>query len=79
MSQEGGNPLTDSAAVEVVLSALMMAEHPGDRRWEFHVSGTPLAKIEGFGPTWVRRFVDQCGLPEVIEEMSGHLAPLCDS
>lgn len=79
VSQEGGNPLTDSAAVEVVLSALMMAEHPGDRRWEFHVSGTPLAKIEGFGPTWVRRFVDQCGLPEVIEEMSGHLAPLCDS
>ena len=27
VSQEGGNPLTDSAAVEVVLSALMMAEH----------------------------------------------------
>ena len=42
VSQEGGNPLTDSAAVRVVLSALMWAEHPGDRRWEFHVRSTPL-------------------------------------
>src|SRR5690606_13862711 len=40
VSQEGGNPLTDSAAVETVLSALMMAEHPGDERWRFHVEQT---------------------------------------
>ncbi len=44
VSQEGGNPLTDSPAVDLVLSALMMAEHPGDRRWWFHVAHSPLAE-----------------------------------
>ncbi|MEZ6086911.1 MAG: hypothetical protein R3C05_02535 [Pirellulaceae bacterium] len=32
VSQEGGNPLVDSAAVELVLSTIRMAEHPGDLR-----------------------------------------------
>ncbi|WP_164104597.1 UvrD-helicase domain-containing protein [Candidatus Laterigemmans baculatus] len=45
VSQEGGNPLTDSGAVEVVLSALRMAEHPGDRRWAYHVSHSPLSAL----------------------------------
>jgi len=78
VSQEGGNPLTDSAAVEMVLSALMMAEHPGDRRWEFHLTGGPLSKIEGFNANWVRRHVDEYGLPETIEMLASHLAPCCD-
>ncbi len=42
VSQEGGNPLTDSVAVELILSALMCAEHPGDLRWAFHIQSTPL-------------------------------------
>lgn len=44
VSQEGGNPLTDSAAVEVILSAIMLAEHPGDGRWWYHVQHSPLVR-----------------------------------
>ncbi|QDT02858.1 Putative ATP-dependent DNA helicase YjcD [Rubripirellula lacrimiformis] len=79
VSQEGGNPLTDSAAVEMVLSALMMAEHPGDGRWAFHISATPLAKVPGFGADFVRAMCDDRGIPETIEFLAGQLAPLCDA
>ncbi len=44
-SEEGGNPLTDSAAVELVLSALKLADHPGDSIARFHVSHSPLAEL----------------------------------
>src|SRR5690606_5047059 len=44
-SEEGGNPLTDSAAVQVVLSALRIADHPGDRVARFHIAGSPLAEL----------------------------------
>ncbi|MCL2742310.1 MAG: PD-(D/E)XK nuclease family protein, partial [Planctomycetaceae bacterium] len=43
--EEGGNPLpNDSAAVRVVLSALMLADHPGDTVARFHVADSPLAE-----------------------------------
>lgn len=41
-SQEGGNPLTDSAAVELILSAVHLADHPGDRVAYFHLMNSPL-------------------------------------
>jgi ATP-dependent exoDNAse (exonuclease V) beta subunit len=41
-SEEGGNPLTDSAAVQVILSALRLADHPGDSVARFHVATSPL-------------------------------------
>ncbi len=86
VSQEGGNPLTDSAAVEVVLSALMLSEHPGDRRWKYHVANTPLATIldlnENDPPqraaAQVRRLIDQRGLTEAIEQLASCLAKVCD-
>lgn len=78
VSQEGGNPLTDSAAVEVVLSALMMAEHPGDGRWEFHVSATPLANLPGFGADLVRSMCEDRGLAETVEFLAGVLTVNCD-
>ncbi len=78
VSQEGGNPLTDSAAVEVVLSTLMMAEHPGDGRWEFHVSATPLADVPGFGADMVRAMAEDRGLSETVEFLASVLAPKCD-
>ena len=78
VSQEGGNPLTDSAAVEIVLSTFMMAEHPGDGRWEFHARSTALGKIEGFGPDFVRAMVEERGLSETIEFLGGVLASDCD-
>jgi ATP-dependent exoDNAse (exonuclease V) beta subunit len=42
VSEEGGNPVTDSAAVEVVLSLLRLADHPGDTISRFHVAHAPL-------------------------------------
>ncbi|HEX4150515.1 MAG TPA: 3'-5' exonuclease, partial [Pirellulales bacterium] len=42
-SEEGGNPLTDSAAVQLVLSLVRLADHPGDTAARFHVAASPLA------------------------------------
>ena len=44
-SEEGGNPLTDSAAVEMVLSAMQLCDHPGDGVARFHVSNGPLNEL----------------------------------
>lgn len=40
-SEEGGNPLTDSAPVQLVMSLLRIADHPGDTAARFHVSHSP--------------------------------------
>ena len=80
VSQEGGNPLTDSAAVEVILSALMWAEHPGDLRWEFHVQSTPLKEcIPKKGSDFIRRMAEDRGLTETIEFLADGLAGACDA
>ncbi len=42
-SEEGGNPLTDSVAVQIILSILKLADHPGDTIARFHVVQSPLA------------------------------------
>lgn len=42
-SEEGGNPLTDSAAVNVVLSLIQWIDHPSDSAALFHVAHSPLA------------------------------------
>lgn len=86
VSQEGGNPLTDSAAVELVLSALMMAEHPGDRRWWFHVAHSPLAEWLQTSPSdetyqaaaRVRRLCEDVGVAGAVEQIADHIAPHCD-
>ncbi len=44
-SEEGGNPLTDSAAVEMVLAAMHLCDHPGDDVARFHVSNGPLKEL----------------------------------
>jgi ATP-dependent exoDNAse (exonuclease V) beta subunit len=49
-SEEAGNPLTDSAAVEVILSALTLADHPGDSVARFHLSHSPLGERLGLVP-----------------------------
>jgi ATP-dependent exoDNAse (exonuclease V) beta subunit len=41
-SEEGGNPLIDSPAVELILSLLKLADHPGDSVARFHVAKSPL-------------------------------------
>ena len=40
----GGNPLTDSPAVTVILSALLMADVPGNSIARFHVCNSPLSQ-----------------------------------
>lgn len=47
-SEEGGNPLTDSMAVQLILSLLKLADHPGDTASRFHVVHSPLGKMFGF-------------------------------
>lgn len=44
-SEEGGNPLTDSAAVLTILSALRLADHPADTVARFHLAHSPLAAV----------------------------------
>ncbi|HVW03038.1 MAG TPA: UvrD-helicase domain-containing protein, partial [Planctomycetaceae bacterium] len=44
-SEEGGNPLTDSAAVQYLLSLLTIADHPGDKVARYHVARSPLGPI----------------------------------
>ncbi len=78
VSQEGGNPLTDSAAVELILSALMLSEHPGDRRWKFHTDHSPLAGIANFGSALIRDWVTDLGLAETVERLADELAPQCN-
>lgn len=52
-SEEGGNPLTDSPAVQLVLSLLALADHPGDTVARYHVAHSPLGEAVG-----LRRFDD---------------------
>lgn len=86
VSQEGGNPLTDSPAVDLVLSTLMMAEHPADRRWWFHVAHSPLASWLETSPEdkthaasrRVRRLVENHGVAGAVIEIADRLAPVCD-
>ena len=44
-SEEGGTPLTDSAAVNVVMSLLRLADHPGDTISRFHIAASPLSGL----------------------------------
>ena len=85
-SQDGGNPLTDSAAVELVLSLMHLADHPGDRICLFHVATSPLAAnlpfvaeaIEAKDANelalWLRQKVSRSGLGPTLEALTDHLA-----
>jgi len=46
-SEEGGNPLTDSAAVQLMLSLLEWIDHPGNTAARFHVAQSPLVQLLG--------------------------------
>ncbi|MHC4941770.1 MAG: UvrD-helicase domain-containing protein [Planctomycetota bacterium] len=47
-SGEGGNPLTDSPAVELILSLLKLGDHPGDLAARYHVARSPLGEALQF-------------------------------
>ena len=80
-SQDGGNPLTDCAAVELLLSLIHLADHPGDSNSHFHIVNSPLAEILpveiGDAKTvshWVRTQVSRRGLGDLLNELSTPLA-----
>ncbi len=81
-SQDGGNPLTDSAAVQLVLSLVHLADHPGDRTCAFHIASSPLATHLPFDAVkqpeqlavWIRRSVLRTSLPRTIAHFSDMFA-----
>ncbi|APZ93172.1 UvrD-helicase domain-containing protein [Fuerstiella marisgermanici] len=83
-SEEGGNPLTDSAAVQIIMSLLKLADHPGNSVARFHVATSPLGKALQFTPTdgsyraeqlarSVRRRLQSEGYGPVLQEWAGIL------
>ncbi|MFO0871671.1 MAG: UvrD-helicase domain-containing protein [Pirellulales bacterium] len=54
-SEEGGNPLGDSAAVQLILSALEFADHPAHTVAQFHLETSPLGPALGIPPVERRR------------------------
>lgn len=48
-SGEGGNPLSDSAGVEMILSLLTWADHPGHSAGRYHVCAGGMADVFGCG------------------------------
>ncbi len=49
-SGEGGTPLTDDPAVNAMLSALTLADHPGHTAAAFHTASSPLGPVIGLQP-----------------------------
>lgn len=50
-SEEGGSTLNDSAAVDLILSAIRLSDHPDDTAAEFHLGTSPLAYLLGNIPS----------------------------
>lgn len=67
-SEEGGNPLIDSPAVELLLSLLLLADHPGDSVARFHLANSPLA-----GPLGLADHADGAAAAEVSRRLRRQL------
>jgi ATP-dependent helicase/nuclease subunit A len=88
-SEEGGNPLTDSCAVELILSLLRLADHPGDLAAAYHVACSPLASECGLTATEfdktallsekLRGELIDSGYGRAVYRWSQLLAPSCDA
>jgi len=83
-SEEGGNPLTDSPAVQLALSLFTLADHPGHTVAWFHLKNSPLREhLESFadaGPLakHLRRELLTKGYGEFTHGWAKRLAPACD-
>ncbi len=88
-SQEGGNPLTDSPAVTLLLSALTLADHPGDTIAQFHVAQSPLGATLGLSrgkrghahavALRIRDDLATRGYGPVLTGFADAIAPQCDA
>ncbi|MDO4558445.1 MAG: UvrD-helicase domain-containing protein, partial [Planctomycetia bacterium] len=88
-SEEGGNPLTDSPAVEVILALMTLTDHPGDRVAAFHVASSPLGPIVGLNDfrdqEQIRQVTASIRQRLVVEQFGGllhdwrrQLVPACE-
>jgi ATP-dependent exoDNAse (exonuclease V) beta subunit len=80
-SNDGGNQLTDSAAVQAVLSLLQWIDHPGDSAARFHVATSDLGPALGVSAAtpaaWTceaRRQILDMGLAEWLERLRPTIA-----
>ena len=91
-SEEGGNPLMDSAAVGLIASLLHLVDHPGDQVALFHVLNSPLHQLfwqqelswdqiepEHVGASLqrIRQQIGDRGLAVAIEQWANLLRPQC--
>lgn len=84
-SQEGGNPLVDSSAVLLLLSAMRLANHPSDSLAYFHVIHSPLAEILPKEhrvnavtlSSFLREQIDTFGFGRMLGEIANLLANYC--
>ena len=90
-SEEGGNPLDQSPAVELMLSALSLADYPGNRIASYHLAQSPLGLPLGITPenyryegtmqqvaSRIRRRLMTEGYSTVLHDWAVHIAPICD-
>jgi ATP-dependent exoDNAse (exonuclease V) beta subunit len=89
-SEEGGNPLTDSLAVQNVMSLLRLGDHPGDLVARFHLRHSPLGKQLGWTDhnhdedadclsEAVRQRLSDDGYGPAIQHWVDMLLPYCDA
>ena len=87
-SEEGGSAPTDSASVHLVLSAMCLADHPGDTVARFHLAHSLLAEALGLidfedemQAVWVaqsiRKQLIHDGYGAVVRRWADILAPDC--
>lgn len=86
-SEEGGTPLTDAAGVQLVLSLMKLADHPGDTVAAFHVIRSPLGAalgIDAADPQQMTAFARELrgrllhqGYGGVIHDLALQLAGVC--
>lgn len=87
-SEEGGNPLTDSANVQAIVSLLKLVDHPGNSTAAFHVATSPLGPVCGLTDFrdsiaihslagQLRRQIAEHGLANLLESWSESLADFC--
>jgi len=88
-SEEGGTPLTDSAAVQLILSLMQMTDHPGDTTARFHIAKSPLGEVLGY-QDWksetlavqlanqTRQQIIRHGFGPLMHHLAERLAPACN-
>jgi ATP-dependent helicase/nuclease subunit A len=73
-SEFGGNPLTDSPAVTVILSALMLADDCGNTAHKFHIEQSPLkGLIKEYPSSLIRQLLLKHGYAKLINKFAEQL------